>query len=309
MMRNCLKPHTALWFRHLTAAAIAALMLNACMTVSTECLPQITFAVAADVQSQETPSHNLSANDYTVWAAPVKSHLYEIGDNRLERVEYVGDHILLEHYTADTQTLLDSRTLELPLPLYGGCFHGSKYNFIVCGLENTEDDPDAEVIRLLKYSMDWELLDESSVCDINTHTPFSAGSMRMIEYNGKLVVYTSHTMYARSEEWDIHHQSNLPLVFDQESMKLEQTFYNFSLISDTGYVSHSFNQFIQTDGTYIYRVDHGDAHPRAISITRCSCSGKITDVSYCLTQTIPGYAGDNYTNASIGGLSCPHPAA
>ena len=73
-------------------------------------------------------------------------------------------------------------------------------------------------------------------------------------------------------------------------------------IAQAGYVSHSFNQFIQTDGKHIYRVDHGDANPRAVSITKCDVNGRITDVSYTLPVSLSNVTGYNATGASIGGF-------
>ncbi len=73
-------------------------------------------------------------------------------------------------------------------------------------------------------------------------------------------------------------------------------------LAQAGYVSHSFNQFVQTDGDYVFRVDHGDAYPRAVVLTRCETDGRITDISYSLPLSINGYMGDNATGVSIGGL-------
>ena len=39
---------------------------------------------------------------------------------------------------------------------------------------------------------------------------------------------------------------------DESTMKTTDSMYEVSNLQD-GYVSHSFNQFIKTDGTYIYR--------------------------------------------------------
>lgn len=36
--------------------------------------------------------------------------------------------------------------------------------------------------------------------------------------------------------------------------------------TDLGYVSHSFNQFIQIDNGTLLGSDHGDAYPRAITV-------------------------------------------
>lgn len=69
-----------------------------------------------------------------------------------------------------------------------------------------------------------------------------------------------------------------------------------------GYVSHSFNQFIRTDGEYIYRVDHGDAYPRGIYLSKVAEGDYVTDVGYTTVFTILGTTGANSTGVSIGGF-------
>jgi hypothetical protein len=72
--------------------------------------------------------------------------------------------------------------------------------------------------------------------------------------------------------------------------------------AQAGYSSHSFNQFIRTDGEYVYRIDHGDAYPRAVGITKCVVGESITKVEYILPISIPGSTGDNYTGVSVSGF-------
>ena len=62
------------------------------------------------------------------------------------------------------------------------------------------------------------------------------------------------------------------------------------------------NQFVQTDGEYLYRVDHGDAVPRTVAITRCKLDDKITNIRGSYALRIEGNAGDNNTGVSVGGF-------
>ena len=50
-------------------------------------------------------------------------------------------------------------------------------------------------------------------------------------------------------------------------------------------------------------VDHGDANPRAVAITKCDVDGKITDVRYNYAYSILGGIGDNATGVSVGGFA------
>ena len=81
---------------------------------------------------------------------------------------------------------------------------------------------------------------------------------------------------------------------------------------DYGYVSHSFNQFIKTDGNHIVALDHGDAHPRSAVLVKYNSdftTGKFfpsyfDKVSNIDVVTYPEYTAGhyNYTGAAIGGF-------
>lgn len=246
-----------------------------------------------------TVSENLSDNNYSTYGKVVNSYLYENEDNTLTRVENLGENgIIVETYSSDCE-LIDSRKIDAELTKFGGFFSGKDANYFVFGQDNLEESNDREVIRIVKYSKSWERLGECSFKGANTYEPFEAGSLRMIENNGMLYVYTCHTMYTSSD--GNHHQSNMTYVIDEKTMTASQYFYGIMNIS-YGYVSHSFNQFIRTDGKYLYRVDHGDAYPRSISLTRCDVDGSITKNIYTDVLTIPGITGANETGVSIGGL-------
>lgn len=245
-------------------------------------------------------SSNYSDNDYTVYGKVVNSNLVSNSDQTLTRVEYIGGTgVQIETYSKEFE-LLSSRVLPSELSYFGGFYAGKNANFLVFGQTNSTESDDAEVIRIVKYSKDWERQGQISVQGANTYIPFDAGSLRMAETNnGKLYIYTCHEMYADSD--GVNHQSNMTFVLNEASMEMEQSFYDVMNIAQAGYVSHSFNQFVQTDDKYVFRVDHGDANPRAVSLTRCEVDGSITDVAYVLPLSINTY-GYNDTGVSVGGL-------
>lgn len=85
--------------------------------------------------------------------------------------------------------------------------------------------------------------------------------------------------------------------------------------TDLGYVSHSFNQFIQIDNGTLLGSDHGDAYPRAITVLQYQTDisngsfvpqrtwGSNTDACKEFDlMTFPGSIGNNYTGASQGGF-------
>ncbi len=245
---------------------------------------------------------NVSANNYTVWSSVMNSYLAENADGTLTRVEYTGREILLETYAKDAGNLLGSASLPAELDLFGGFYAGEKYNYIVFGNKNPSDSDDMEVMRAVKYSKSWERLSALSWKGCNTYIPFEAGSLRMTEENGKLYIHTCHEMYLSSD--GNHHQANMTFVVNEESMSEEQSYYDVMNIAQAGYVSHSFNQFVRTDGKMVYRVDHGDASPRGISITACKVGGDITKVRYTIPISLSRVTGSHYnkTGASVGGF-------
>lgn len=255
------------------------------------------------VRSEGSSSRNASTNDYYSWSKPVKSYIMENSDSTLSRVEYTGSSILIETYSDNGKTLKSTRTLPTELTLFGGFYSGSEYNYFVFGQENPDQNNEQEVIRIVKYSKSWERISELSVKGANTYIPFDAGSLRMDEAKGRLFVYTCHEMYAQEDDNGIHHQANMIFVVNEEDMTLADSYYDIMNIS-YGYVSHSFNQFIKTDGDMVYRADHGDGGPRSIPLIASAIDGSITDVLYNsmafpLNQT--NYYG-NYTGATLGGL-------
>ena len=91
---------------------------------------------------------------------------------------------------------------------------------------------------------------------------------------------------------------------DEETMTGLDKFTRVMDISYYGYCSHSFNQFIATDGTYVFRADHGDANPRGVALTRFSASA---ETAASTVSTVPltfaGKAGINSTGATLGGMA------
>lgn len=258
-------------------------------------LPHTKSSAEGVVKTNGTSSINISANNYIRWSTTVDSYLTENADGTLTRGEYIQNKgFVIENYSAELK-LLDSKTISNDLKLFGGYYCGNDYNYLVYGQTNSDDDDSVEVMRVVKYSKDWEKIGYKSIFGENTHIPFDAGSLRMTETAGKLYIHTCHEMYSS-------HQANMTFVLDEDTLKVLDSYSDVLNISQAGYVSHSFNQFIATDGKNIYRVDHGDASPRAVAITKCDVDGKITDVRYNYAYPILGGMGNNDTGVSVGGF-------
>ena len=244
-------------------------------------------------------STNVSNHEYTGsdrWSTPVKSYLKETSEG-FERVEAGQDFVVAEQYSGTFQ-LTGQKKIEQELPLFGGCYQGDKYNFLVFGQKNPLESDDVEVMRIVKYDKDWNRLDSKAVYGANTYIPFKSGSLRIAENGGMLYIHTCHSMYMSED--GLNHQANMTFVLKEDTMGISQSYSGIMNIQ-YGYVSHSFNQFVKTDGTYLYRVDHGDAYPRSVVVTRAG-TGSITSCRSKEILPISGETGDNDTGVEVGGF-------
>lgn len=227
------------------------------------------------------------------------SNLIQKTDGTYERVEYLDSKIVVEDYSNDFK-LKSTKTINMELPLFGGFYSGSTYNYLVFGKENLEESKTAEVIRVVKYDKKWKRISCCKIKGVNTRIPFQSGGLDMAEAKGKLYIHTCHEMFTSDE--GINHQANCTFVIKEKNMKLIDSCYEMMNMSN-GYVSHSFMQYIKTDKKYVYRMDLGDLYPRAIAFSQTQLSDKINNpAGYGPVLKIPGSAGDNYTGYTLGGL-------
>ena len=251
--------------------------------------PDASGPLAAMVSSNENYE-----NYYACWSHVVRSYLTENEDGTLTRIEYYKDlegeaHIALERYRTDG-TLIWTGSIPVELPRWGGFYSGPEYNFFVFGQSNEAHDPSVEVIRIVRYTKNWHRVDSASVSGSHVAIPFDLGCLRMAQCGDMLYIHTCEEGYSG-------HQFNLSLELYLPAMAV--------LENNTGYVSHSFNQFVIIDGEDVIRLDHGDGYPRAFQMTRnAGEAGKL-----CLKEEILaflpfiGKEGNNVTRAEAGGLA------
>ncbi len=251
-----------------------------------------------------TITSNVSDNNYVVYASVVNSYVYQNDNGTLIRAEYIsGTGLVVETYSSSYE-LQSSKTITNPLSLWGGLYFGEDHIYIVWGQGNANDCDDVEVMRVEKYSYTFSKIASQSIYGANTYIPFDAGSLRMTETDSSLYIYTCHTMYTSSDGY--HHQANMTFVLNKATLEIEDSFYKIYYPS-IGYVSHSCYQFILSYGESIYRIDHGDAYPRGIYLSKCSIGDSITSVSYDTVYEINSPPNSttvsNATGVSIGGFA------
>ncbi len=241
---------------------------------------------------------------YRTYGETVNSYLYDNG-NGLTRVEFCDGKVVIENYDAGFH-YQNGWTLDPELPLWGGFYAGEKYNFLIFGQNNPNEDNATEVIRVVKYDKSWNRLNHASLKGANTVAPFDFGSLRCDEYGDMLYVHTCHEMYKSSD--GLNHQANLTFSVRQTDMWITDQISEVSNAS-RGYVSHSFNQFVLTDREgNLVTLDHGDAYPRSAVLIRYNTKAGRNNFSGKGASAVnlfefPGQTGDNNTNASVGGLA------
>ena len=210
--------------------------------------------------NESANSYGSSRYDYC--ADTIKSYLMVNADGTITRIEYSQDtenkyNLLLETYNSGYK-LISSKRLPMELEIFGGIYCGSEYNYIVFGQSNVGKLDDKEEIRVVKYSKDWERIDSRSFRKTNSTVPFEGGTCRMTEYGNNLFICACHKMYNG-------HQANMLIILDKNDLHVKDalTEVPFGAVS-IGYVSHSFDQFIDTTDGVVTGVQLGDGGPRGV---------------------------------------------
>ena len=254
-----------------------------------------------------TLSNNAWANNYTMWSKPVLSYLTRLSSGNFERVEWIGGNLVVEQYTSGyvyvsdkviaASTYRPSDLLAGNSVLFLGYFPGASNNYVATGQVNDAESNSLTVLRITKYTKDWVYVSNYELKGANTVRVGDFGSLRMVELGGNLYIRTCHLMYGGG---GVRHQANMTIVINQTTMAYVEGFYGIMNINEKyGYVSHSFNQFIGVLNGKFYGVDHGDAHPRAVSLKSIFDSGA---ASHTNVFSITGTTGNNYTYTSVGGF-------
>ncbi len=278
-------------------------------------------AVEADIEADPNvkttcnvyTGNSVEAQDYDMYGHRISSYLTTSPDGGLMRVQAgaIDGKVLVEYYD-NSYNIQRTVTVPLALPLFGAFYESGSNYYILTGQNNDSQDDNKEVYRVTKYSKDWKVQGScsltSSTKGINTVHPFEDGSARMTMNGNYLYVRTCRTMYAYAVDGR-NHQSNLTFSIDTSNMTLADH-YGSALGTKYGYVTHSFNQFIQVDNGKLVGLDQGDSHPRALVLLKYPSDlseGKFAPKSQengCEEIHFMDFpeGGGNYTGASVGGF-------
>ena len=286
-----------------------SIVLSGAMAVSTA-VSAGSFSAFAVAQCVAYSGSNVNAQDYVQWSDTVKSYLTVCDNGNYMRVQSgaIEGKLLVEYYSPDFEPL-STKLIDNELPIFGAFYDSGNNYYVLSGQENPKQNDSLEVFRITKYDKNWNKIKSCGLYGANTTVPFDAGSARMTHSGDHLLVRTCHEMYKSSD--GNNHQSNVTIEVDMPSMTITNS-YTGVMNVDYGYVSHSFNQFIKTDGNHIVALDHGDAHPRSAVLVKYNSdftTGKFfpsyfDKVSNIDVVTYPEYTAGhyNYTGAAIGGF-------
>ena len=286
-----------------------SIVLSGAMAVSTA-VSAGSFSAFAVAQCVAYSGSNVNDQDYVQWSDTVKSYLTVCDNGNYMRVQSgaIKGKLLVEYYSSDFEPL-STKLIDNELPIFGAFYDSGNNYYVLSGQENPKQNDSLEVFRITKYDKNWNKIKSCGLYGANTTVPFDAGSARMTHSGDHLLVRTCHKMYKSSD--GNNHQANVTIEVDMPSMTITDS-YTGVMNVDYGYVSHSFNQFIKTDGNHIVALDHGDAHPRSAVLVKYNSdftTGKFfpsyfDKVSNIDVVTYPEYTSGhyNYTGAAIGGF-------
>ena len=286
-----------------------SIVLSGAMAVSTT-VSAGSFSAFAVAQCVAYSGSNVNDQDYVQWSDTVKSYLTVCDNGNYMRVQSgaIEGKLLVEYYSSDFEPL-STKLIDNELPIFGAFYDSGNNYYVLSGQENPKQNDSLEVFRITKYDKNWNKIKSCGLYGANTTVPFDAGSARMTHSGDHLLVRTCHEMYKSSD--GNNHQSNVTIEVDMPSMTITDSYTGIMNV-DYGYVSHSFNQFIKTDGNHIVALDHGDAHPRSAVLVKYNSdftTGKFfpsyfDKVSNIDVVTYPEYTSGhyNYTGAAIGGF-------
>lgn len=273
--------------------------------------------LCAEAALQPHESCNISTNNYTEFAAPVYSHLYEQKGGSLTRVEYVPSEGTLPFYETYDRfgRIVETGEYQMDGSLWGGFFHGEQYNYVVTGDISETDSVPHTVLYVRRYAFDGTSdEEEQNLCTItlsDVRVPLNESPIRMDEEKGILFIYTICQKYSRSvykgkgetekKEEDTVRQAHLMLAIHEDLMVLKNQSVTAAENLDDSAV-HTHNCFVKVDHDTMYRLEQRDSEPRAVYLTQNHVSAKLVDSNGVNLLDIGGESGNPITATTIGGM-------
>ncbi|MCR5544073.1 MAG: leucine-rich repeat domain-containing protein [Eubacterium sp.] len=204
----------------------------------------------------------------------------------MESYDWDGN-IYIENYD-NNFNIVSRKTLAAELPVYGGFYSSNDAYYFVFGKNNLEEDDNAEVVRVVKYSKNWTRLGACSIKSGSDDSfsqvryPFDGFGVSILEVNGKLYVATAHEGYV-DPQFNMGHTGFYMLQIDTKTMTGGVVDYN---------LWHSFSQHLAAkDKDNIFVLEESEG-------SRCTILSKLTeDKPYRNQYVIPLEYGGSRTSA------------
>lgn len=251
------------------------------------------LSVPAEAAGTYTEPGSNSSMQY--WSNPVKCHTISNADGSVTIMYSVwdgtGQTLHIDSFSS-TGSRISGKSVAVPGRTWGGTVYRGPDG---CNYIATGNGADA-AYYISKYSADWNLMGTTSIGQEESYTreAYDAGNSDMTMVGDYLIV---HAGRGRLDG----HQSNTTFVINKNTMQAVYVTGAFG----TDHVSHSFSQFIRSDGDQVLMVDHGDAYPREIVFQtyQMDSSGlPFQNLRQLSLFDIKGQTGQNYTGVTVDGF-------
>ena len=253
----------------------------------------ICLSIPADAAGTYTePGSNISSQ---YWSNPVKCHTISNADGSVTIMYSVwngSQQILYIDRFSSAGARLSHKGVAVPGKAWGGTVYRGPDG---CNYIATGNGADA-AYYISKYSADWNLIRTTAIGqeESYTNTAYRSSNSDMTMVGDYLIV---HAGRGRLDG----HQSNTTFVINKNTMQAVYVTGAFG----TDHVSHSFSQFIRSDGNQVLMVDHGDAYPREIvfqTYQMDSSGSPFQNLRQLSLFDIKGQTGQNYTGVTVDGF-------
>lgn len=254
---------------------------------------RLTASITAQESTLESSAYTTqSYSNYWTQCSPISDFFDENGKYTIAYENENDATIVVKRPLEASDTVV----IEKDMAIVGGVTCDSKGNlYVAYGAIDEEGTGKICTFAVYKYDRAGNYLGkaESYPFDLkwSTQCAFRSGNCAMAFQGDLLICSYARRMYSG-------HQSNTVFCVDTETMTEKEVYGS--------YTSHSFNQAIAViDDHTVAFADHGDAYPRGFAINIASDD----EYSFFGFDNIDinsfafyGETGENYTNASLGGL-------
>lgn len=214
--------------------------------------------------SDGTKSYNVNAHHYETMSQTVNSYIFENIDGGLIRAEYVGSEFIVEKYD-DAYNLKNKITLTFASnTVFGGFYHGEKYNYIMLGHTDADEEKNIPQYELQIYDSTFSFIDTISINGINSNNkelPFGITNVRFEELGELLYVRTGHILGKTDAQ--AGHQETLYFIFDTSKKILLYVDDTYDGVT-YGDVGHTLNRFLGISDSRLYVAEQQDFNPGAV---------------------------------------------